>query len=96
MENLTALYEELLADYTAKKETGTKADSIRSFVTNLSEYMDDKRLCLDVVFTLACPRVQDLDKGYFTKVVRNTWTTEIDEKSVEWIIVDKPKGRWRV
>lgn len=94
MEPLKELYEELRSEVMSRQRTGTKAERIRLFISNLSGYMGDRRLCLDATYYLACTRIQDLTKGYFTSIVRQSWSTEVDDSGVEWIKVDHPKGRW--
>lgn len=94
VESLQNLYNELQAEVIARQRTGTKADKIRIFVHNLSDYIGDRRLCLDAVYTIAASKIEKLGKGYFTDVVRKAWTTETDENGVEWIRTDRPKGRW--
>ncbi|MFA5133171.1 MAG: hypothetical protein WC444_07635 [Candidatus Paceibacterota bacterium] len=94
MEPLQDLYDEFKKEMLQCQRTGTKADKIRHTVSNLSDYLGDRRLCLDAVFDIVQQRVDGLCKGYFTSVVRNTWTTEKDDNGVEWIRTDRPKGRW--
>jgi hypothetical protein len=92
VEDLGEFYQELLATYTSKRST--KADKVRDFITNLSAYMSESRLCLDIVYVMITDRVLDINRGYFTRIVHLTWNTEMVD-GVEWIRVDQPKGRWK-
>jgi hypothetical protein len=94
VEPLQELYLELKSEVMLRQRTGTKAERIRLFISNLSDYLGDRRLCLDATYNLAQIRIEGLARGYFTNIVRKTWTTDTDSNGVEWIKTDHPKGRW--
>ncbi len=95
MEDLRVLYEEFTKDALSKRNTGSKAEKIRSFVSNLSEYLGDDRLCLDAVFRLTCSRILDkpVTKSYFKQVIEKSWTIETDDDKAEWIRMDLPRRK---
>lgn len=93
MEDLRVLYEEFKKDALDKRNTGSKAEKIRSFVQNLSDYLGESRLCLDAVFRLSCSRILDkpVTKSYFKQVISKSWTIETDDDKAEWIRMDLPR-----
>lgn len=94
MEPLSALIAELDADLAARQQQMPKAERVRHMIWNMSKFIGMDRLCKEAVYDFVCEKVPDLGKGYFTNIVRKTWNVEIDEYGVEWIRVDRPKGRW--
>lgn len=94
VETLVEFLSELEGELALSRQTVTKAERIRRFVLNLSGFLGERRLSLDAVLDLASERVPDLGRGYFTNIVRKSWAVENDEHGVEWIRVDRPKGRW--
>ena len=100
MENLGSLYKEMEGEALKRKKLNSKAEKIRTFVSNLADFTGEKRLLFEVVWNLASDRIKlepntkPLDKTYFKNVVRKAWTLESDEERNEWIRIDKPKRCW--
>jgi len=95
VEPLADFFADLDAELKNARAGSSKASFIRQFVTNLSTFLGESRMCLGAVADLATEKFPSVGRGYFTAVARKSWTVEIDDNGVEWIRTDRPKGRWR-
>ena len=94
VESLRDFLKELDAELQQNGIRSTKASRIRQFVSNLSGFLNERRMCLDAVADLAMNKLPNIGRGYFTTIVRKSWAVEKDENGVEWVRIDRPKGRW--
>lgn len=96
MEQIAALYAEFEAEELHRRAKITAADKIRTFVTNVSDYLQLKRLQFDAIYRVANARhlhTKPLDKSYFKKIVSESWNLEVDEQGAVWIRVDQPRKK---
>jgi hypothetical protein len=94
VEKIADMYVEFEAEELRRKSKITIAYKIRTFVTNVSDYLQNKRLQFDAVYRVANERhlhTQPLDKSYFKKIVSEAWNIEVDERGIVWIRVDQPR-----
>lgn len=96
MEKLKELYSELEQEVLSKRNADTKAGKIRLFIENLSDYLGRSCLIVDVTYDLFLeynPTVS-VTKAYFKTILRRTWSLQVDENKIEWVIVgDLQRGR---
>lgn len=95
MEELAELYREFEKDATERRNSDSKAEKVRVFVSNLAAYMEEDRLCFDAVFNMVCVKIlnKPINKSYFKQVIDKAWVLEEDEDKVLWIRVDLPRRK---